>query len=1179
MGRRIAALIIVLSATMLLAWAPLAPLAATSSGIPPILHRLTTPLPAPPDSAVSGQRVTAMVELADPPAISASTAAEVGLRSRQIAVTQLALVQRLIALHMHVLFQTQLSYNGIAVSLPADQLNELRGLPGVAGVHVIPPKQRANAAAVPFVGAPAVWSAPGGATGRNIRIGIIDSGIDYTHADFAGPGTPQSYAANDRTRIEPGSFPTAKVVGGYDFAGDNYDASGVVGSPIPAPDPDPLDCNGHGTHVAGTAAGFGVAGDGTTYPGPYTDSLDFTQFRVGPGVAPEAQLYALKVFGCQGSTTLMALAIERALDPNGDGNPADHLDVINISLSSAFGSDDDPDAIALDNAVRAGVVAVVAVGDTGNTFYATGAPASAQLAIAVGASIDTARASTGAPADSLATFSSRGPQRGNSALKPDLVAPGLDLRSASVGSGSAAVAMSGTSTAAPQVAGAAALLRQLHHNWTPEQIKAALMNTAAPVQMADGKPYPPSLGGAGRLDMTNLAGLDLLAYAGDVSDTVALTYGAPWIAHPWTATRLLQLDNQSSVGRDVSLSATTTVTEAGVTIQLPPGLINIPAHAQVLVPVAISVDPHALDFTPDAATPLEQDANLRYYMAEHGGYVQVVTVGSVRVRPANAAAIGEVAIYLDDQLLDGSIDPGRVEAYHATTLGTHTVSVKHSVAGRLVLLTAQVQFLKDHDYSVILVGRENALGIVVVDETPAAPPAPNQALLHFVNANLPSAGPLDVYLDGVLTAPALPDGQATSYSPIAPGSHIVRFFRAGTTPPHDSPLATITFSAQGGQLLLVGAGQHGNSGDCDLDSVSQDEPERCKLRAFFASDIPGPSAGSSVLARVPFQIFPKSASDAHVLAGSAAIQPSGHAFRINIHNTGARNDGLTQSFAGPQVPLASAFELEATSPPIMGLNRNLRAADIQYVGVTNSLSTTGTITGTLISFGVASYGPWFTPNEVEFLVYIDSNRDGIDDYVLVNTNLGVFLNNTSDVFLSPIYKIMPDGSWVADNSFDWDSLQPPTGFLGFDAAPFNTSVMFQAVTAELIGLSPGQTRFRYHLETRARDASRFGQVVDRVPAVGALEYDLAHPAIAPINTSVSILASRPVFLDVDGGQITGAVDPAVLLARGSQKLLVLHLHNPPGTQTDVVEISSTLLPRGMAPPVYRMFLPLMGVRR
>src|SRR6185295_19895780 len=108
---------------------------------------------------------------------------------------------------------------------------------------------------------------------------------------------------------------------------------------------------------------------------------------------------------------------EWALDPNGDGNPRDRLDILNISLGTPFGSADDPDAVAVDNAVRSGVVVVTAVGDTGNSFYSTNAPASGQRAIAVGAS-------QGAPAgsvDLLASFSARGPARGNNALTPTLV--------------------------------------------------------------------------------------------------------------------------------------------------------------------------------------------------------------------------------------------------------------------------------------------------------------------------------------------------------------------------------------------------------------------------------------------------------------------------------------------------------------------------------------------------------------------------------------------------------------------------------------------------------------------------------------------------------------------------------------------------------------------------------------
>src|SRR5258707_1386668 len=277
------------------------------------------------------------------------------------------------------------AYNGIKVRIAGDRVKELAALPGVLGVRPLQLMKPDNLRGVPLIGTPAVWQNLG-LHGEGVKVAIIDTGIDYTHANFGGPGTAAAYTAAHAAETAPADAalfgPSApRIKGGFDFVGDSYNAdpSSPAFQPIPHPDDNPLDCNGHGSHVAGTAAGSGITSAGATYTGPYNAATLATpsNFRIGPGVAPKADLYAVRVFGCEGSTDVVVDAIDWAVDND--------MDVINMSLGSSFGTKDDPSAVASTNAARAGVVVVASAGNSGFSPYITGSPATADGAISVAA--------------------------------------------------------------------------------------------------------------------------------------------------------------------------------------------------------------------------------------------------------------------------------------------------------------------------------------------------------------------------------------------------------------------------------------------------------------------------------------------------------------------------------------------------------------------------------------------------------------------------------------------------------------------------------------------------------------------------------------------------------------------------------------------------------------------------
>ncbi|CAG8622827.1 13388_t:CDS:2, partial [Ambispora leptoticha] len=183
-------------------------------------------------------------------------------------------------------------------------------------------------------------------SGKNIKVGIIDTGIDYTHPAFGN------------------CFKTkgCKIQFGYDFVGDAFN-----GSNTPHGDNDPLDqCNGHGTHVAGILAAEDKANNFT-------------------GVAPGVTLGIYRIFGCNGTTTndLLVKAMERASD--------DGMDIINFSVGvlGAGGWAESPEAVATENTIAKGIIVVAVTGNNGNdqAIFKAASPGVALNAISV-ASVD-----------------------------------------------------------------------------------------------------------------------------------------------------------------------------------------------------------------------------------------------------------------------------------------------------------------------------------------------------------------------------------------------------------------------------------------------------------------------------------------------------------------------------------------------------------------------------------------------------------------------------------------------------------------------------------------------------------------------------------------------------------------------------------------------------------------------
>ena len=466
-------------------------------------------------------------------------------------------------------FRFTRTFNGLVVRASARVVERLRQHPDVESVRPAVRVEKALAESTVTIGAPELWSR--GLTGAGVVVGVIDSGVDYTHPDLGG-----------------GYGPSFKVIGGYDFVND---------------DDDPRDDNGHGTHVAGIIAANGEV----------------------KGVAPDARIMAYKVLdaGGGGWDSDVIQALERACDPDGDPMTDDAVDVVNLSLGGP-GTPDDPLSQAVDNAFAAGVLVVVAAGNEGHAGGRTiGSPGCARNALTVGASDD---------AERIASFSSTGPTDFTHAIKPDLVAPGVAIRSTFPGG--AYATLDGTSMASPHVAAAAALLLQQEPSLTAALLKSRLMLSSRDIGASL---YAQ---GSGRLDLP--AALDLRTTVVPASISFGLDEPA---RSQFTGIAVLEVTNETATARHYSVSPDHEMPE-GVMLSVAPSSFSLAPGATARVFVGIQVDNSVVPDVPEP--PFGYTGNLR--VASEGEELRVPFsfVKSPCLRLAFDATVDSARAYDED---------------------------------------------------------------------------------------------------------------------------------------------------------------------------------------------------------------------------------------------------------------------------------------------------------------------------------------------------------------------------------------------------------------------------------------------------------------------------------------------------------------------------------------------------
>ncbi|MDX6229559.1 MAG: hypothetical protein QOI76_2949 [Frankiales bacterium] len=1016
------------------------------------------------------------------------------------------------------LFTLHNVYSGVAVRTDASRLGALAALPGVKAIHVMPAKHLLNASSVPLINAPTSWGAGVGAgsdIGTGVRIGVIDSGIDYTHADFGGTGTVGAYssdhAVDDAATLTVPShdYPSAKVAGGWDFVGDAYTggAAAPTAAVTPKSDPNPLDCEGHGSHVAGTAAGLGVTSAGATYPGPWTSGTPFGSMRIGPGVAPGAKLYALRVFGCTGDTNVVSEALDWAADPNGDGNVADHLDVVNMSLGTDYATPDDPDAIAADALALLGTTVVVAAGNGGDLQDIAGSPGVGKRVISVAASQDATTVYDALHADAPATVAGDIPGQENSAFAWAAAAPvSADVVSLDPAfDANSPAAYTATSMSASNADGCSP--------FTDVQ-KAAVAGKIAWLEWTDDDATR-RCGSADRSTEAAKAGAVGVVLADDSDNFAAGVLGVDSIP-------TFEIRKTEAAALRVHVSSTLHVT------------LTHALHGSVKLS-----DGGLTDVVAGFSSRGITDAgNLKPDLTAPGSTIF-------------SAAVGSGA--------DGISDSG-------TSMATP------HVAGSAALVKAAHPAWSPEQIKAALV--DTAVHDVWSDEAHTAREAPDRVGSGRIDAGAAAATQVLAYSADSPGAVSVSFG-AKSYAKKttvtqtvivsndggAAATYALGFdwANAGTHPggvTYSYPKA-VTVPAYGNATVPVTMTVTPRAMTRTLDSAREIVADG--ITADYLTEASGwltlvPSGPGQSL-RLTVFAAPRPASTMQA-KGTLAFGRNTTA-KLSLTGTGVHQD------SGRYQSLVSGYELQLTSPRKPACTAKLtnpakcvtmasdRAGDLRYVGVSSDAPLHKDRASGLTYFAVSTFGPWRTPvSYAEFDVFIDTNGDGKADAVLYNDRVVA-----TDEFVS-VLADAKTGEVVADSVFGLNNADGTV-----DTNAFNSDVMVLPVaTRALTSMSKAAKsgKIAYWVEAGTIESGLTD--VTKKASFNVLKPGLAviHGA-APVGAAASsAFEGEQFFADLATSRHVPALTvlrESTYAAQQGKGLLLVHSDNVDGSRAQVVPIA------------------------